>query len=450
MNSKIKPTYLFIGAAMMFSACSQEDMPVGTEGNGNLIAFRTSLAEVTSRAEVITESNLPYFQITAFDFDEPDSVINGIMRPYFANETVDIDADEQTHTSPQCCWPIPTKESHQLSFYGFYPAVSKVPGAKLVNNSTATALDYKYSGFRVAKDIAEQLDFITAYASGSMAENLFNGIELQFAHQLSRIEIKAHGAHKSCDIEIAGVRIGGAGVEGTFEFKPIAGGGQWTGTPTRGIVEYIYRNGDKIFTCGNSNRVYENNAVSIMGNDSCAMIIPANYTGWDHANDAHNAKQQLYLSVLIRVTDATVNSGQNPVNPQRYPYTDLSQGADALDIPKVYFAVKKNTGVISTRLYKDGDRYCSDAALTAAYTLPADEEIKEFGWAALPIKGNMAPGFIYTYILDYSHGVGLHDPEVTYTSPGAGDAIISDKVGISYTVKEWQVGGGSQFTVPGS
>ncbi len=456
MKTVIKPIYFIIGAALVLSSCSNDEDILGrTDGESNQIVFRTSLPMLTSRATVVTMDNLSHFCVSAFDFDDPTKVTEGVMQPIFDNVKITTSPGRDTYTSPLCRWPDVTKESHKVSFFGFSPGPDDVDGAHLFNLSTETTLNYKMTGFRVAKEIAEQVDFVTAYASGTMADNLFSGIELSFAHQLSRIEIKAYGSHKSCDIEIAGVRIGGIGVEGTFDFRPIDGGGAWS-TPARGIVEYIYRKGDVIFSCGKNHRVSIDNAVSIMGakrpdkNENCAMLIPSTYAQWDTISDRHNAENKMYISVLLRVTDATPTAGINPVEKQRYPYRDLSQGADALKIPVVYLAVKKATGEVSTRVYSDGSGYFTDPGCTVSYNLPDTEEVKEFGWAALPVKGTWAPGNIYTYSLNYTYGVGLHDPEVTTTSPGAGDAVISDKVGMTYTVRKWKVGGGAEFEVPGS
>ncbi|MDE6423311.1 MAG: fimbrillin family protein, partial [Muribaculaceae bacterium] len=309
---------------------------------------------------------------------------------------------------------------------------------------------YKLTDFRVASDIADQQDFITAYAAGSMEKNLFSGITLNFEHQLSRVELQAWGANKSCDIEIAGVRIGGVGVEDTFEFKPIEGGGQWTGEHVKGIVEYIYRKGDKIISLDRTpeSPLTAETAVSIMGSkvnedDNCAMLLPATYAGWDFQSDGKNDKNQMYLSVLLRVVDATSTDGKGE---QRYPFTQTTDGSDALNIPKVYLAIEKATGTVNTRLYKNNNDYFTDEAFTSLYTLTGDEEVKEFGWAALPVTGEWEPGYVYTYTLDYTSGVGLHDPE----SPDAGKPIISDKVGVSVSVKGWQTKPSSGVVVPGS
>ncbi len=455
MNITIKPSYLVLGAALFLTACSQDNMPGHYEGENNRIVFRTSLSENATRADVLTKDNLPYFYVTAFDFEDPTLIKDGVMEPHFANEKVNVISGDKAYTSPKCCWPDQNKESHQVCFFGFYPGLPEISGTGLENTSTDNTVDYKLNRFRVAEDIADQVDFITAYTTGSMADNFFKGIILPFAHQLSRIEVKAYGEHKSCDIEIAGVRIGGIGVESTFDFKPIEGGGQWSGSPTRGIVEYIFREGDKIVSCGKNHPIKAGDAISIMGskradNNNCAMIIPSTYNEWDYATDCHNSNKQMYISVLLRVTDATLTAGINPTEKQRYPYRDLSQGAQSLSIPIEYLAVNKATGEVITRLYKNGNNYYTDSKFNTLYTVDATEEVKEFGWAALPVKATWIPGYTYTYTLDYTHGVGLHDPEVTTTAPGAGEPVISDKVGITYTVKEWKNGGGNEFPVPGS
>ncbi len=456
MKIAIKPTLLLLVPVIGFASCSQEDIPYSIEGNRNRIVFRTSYTDLTTRAEIVTNDNLTHFNVTAFDFDDPSLMSDNVMQTMFANEKVTIDDYNKTYTSPNCFWPDQTKERHKVSFFGFYNGPADEDGTTLVNTSTAEALDYKLTGFRVAPDISDQIDFITAYTTGSMANNLFSGIMLPFSHQLSRIEVKAYGAHKSCDIEIAGIRIGGVGTEGTFDFKAMTGGGVWEDNPARGIVEYVFHDGDKIIECGRNHRIAVEDAVSIMGqkredgNDNCAMLIPGAYAMWDFANDPRNNKNQMYISVLLRVTDATPTAGINPEEKQRYPYRDLSQGADALNVPVVYLAVDKATATVASRVYKNGDGYFSDAGFTVPYIVPDTMEIKEFGWAAIPVKVEWQPGKIYTYTLDYTLGVGIHDPEVSTVAPGAGDPVISDKVGFSYTVKEWNDGGGDEFVAPGS
>lgn len=458
-------------AAFMLSACSQENDLIGKADNPDgRIVFKTSLPGVTSRAGVLTKEKLPYFHVTAFNPADPDLIRNDSLRDHFFNERIDIVADQNKYTSENCIWPSAGKEHHNLTFFAHYPDLME--GASLENSSTMNSdnspkYDYKINNFTVTGNIADHIDFVSAYTTGNMADHLFSGITLPFAHQLCRIDIKAYSANKSCNIEIAGVRIGGVYMTGTFNFRADASAGSWSDWSNKGIVEYIFGKDDEIVSLkkGAEATGKEENAVSIMGSkidgeNNCAMLIPAsNSTPWDYATNRRNdGNVGSYISVLINVTDTTLSAGTDPEEIQRYPYRDLSQGANAINIPVIYFAVDKATGkTISTRIYKNEGTYYTDAEFTEPYTLPADKVVKEFGWAALPITGNWAPGYIYTYTLDYSSGVGLHDPEVSDPAdlaqiPKAGDPIISDRVNFSssLTVKEWNDGGTSGVEVPGS
>lgn len=456
MNITIKTTYLIIGAALMFSACSQDDdNPGRTDGESRQILFRASLPSLDSRSEALTKESLDYFQVTAFDPADPEKVEDGVLQPNFNDEKIEI---SKYNASPNCIWPDPGYEAHLVTFYGFYPS-RDVTGAGEFNNSTPATLDYGLSGITIEREIADQYDFVTAYTTGTMADNLFSGVTLPFLHQLCRVEVRAYSDHKSCDIEIAGVRIGGIYKKANFNFKPEESTGYWSDFSEKDYFEYIFGAEDKIVELkkGSATTSTKAGAVSIMGNtkpnDNNAMLLPAEYsTEWDYANDKNNGGKGMYISVLLRIIDATRTAGIKPEDPQRYPYRDLAQGADALDIPKVYFAVDKTTGIIANRLFKNGEDYFTDKDFSNLYAIQENEEIREFGWAALPVKGNWEPGKIYTYTLDYTVGVGLHDPEVTTASPKAGDPIISDKVtwGIDFTVSDWRPGTGDKFEVPGS
>ncbi len=458
MITTIKPAYLFLGAALLLSACSEDDQPGNIGRDDNRVIFHTSLPGITSRAEVVTTESLDYFMVTAFDPEDEAKVKAGVLDTLFGYQKINVVKDVEYQSSPLCLWPDPGKESHGLTFFSFYPDLDRMGNAEILNASTTEAFDYSIKGITLRPDIADQFDFIAAYTTGSMENNLFSGITLPFRHQLSRIEVKAYSGHKSCDIEIAGVRIGGVDMKANFNFKADGSAGSWSDLSDRGVVEYIFGKDDKIVSLknGNAATATDAGAVSIMGNakpdGNNAMLIPAVYaTPWDYATDRTNKDKNPYISVLLRITYATLTSGIRPEEPQRYPYRDLSQGADALDVPKVYLVVDKTAGTVSSRVYLKDSEYYKDPECTVPYALLASEEVKEFGWAAVPVTGSWEAGNIYTYTLNYSEGIGVHDPSLTTASPQAGDPVISDKVAVvSYSVKTWQPGGGDEFVVPGS
>lgn len=451
MKISIKSGFLPLAAALSLSACSENDIREIIEQD-NRIIFCPSVPAVTSRSSVTTTENLKHFYVTAFDPADDAKLIGGKLDPNFQYEKIDVVKGGNEFSSPFCVWPDAGMEDHVVTFFGFHPGLIFDQGETLTNTSTASRIDYKYSGFRVQKDITKHVDFISAYASGSMARNLVSGIELPFKHQLCRIHVKAWSNHKSCDIEIAGVRIGGVYTKATFNFKTDAENpGFWSDYDEKNLVEYIFGYQDKVVSLkkGEKSTSIDTGALSIMGNaqpdGNDAMLIPTTYSSeWKPSADGRNTANGLYLSVLLRVIYRTENGKAQ----QQYPYKDLKQGADAMKIDRVYLAVNKADNTVACRLRLDDGIFYDEN--NEPYKYPADEEIKEFGWAAIPITGNWLPGHVYTYTLNYSHGVGLHDPEVTTTAPKAGDPIISDRVRFTYDVKDWNDGGGDEFIVPGS
>ncbi|MDE6270950.1 MAG: fimbrillin family protein, partial [Muribaculaceae bacterium] len=343
--------------------------------------------------------------------------------------------------SEDCLWPAPGKEEPDLTFFAYYPAPADLENNTTVND-TETVFDFKWRDFTISKDIPQQVDFIAAYKGVSMKSEMYTDIHLDFDHKLSRVEVNAKGENKSCKIEIAGVMIGATHSKATFDFKPQPGAGDWILGEEKQNVQYVYTAGDKVVTIDNTA-----SGVSIMGGTqgtNYAMLLPAEYTGWNYEDDNTNSGQGLYLGVLLRVIDAK--------GKQQYPYTDTNQGPDAMQITKLYMAVGADGTVLSGQLYKGGDgKYYTDYELNNLYTVPQGSTVKEFGWSTLPINGDWKPGYYYTYTLDYTYGVGLHAPDVEPSrGPNAGDPIITDQVGLTVSVKEWLNGSSSTITVPGS
>ena len=63
----------------------------------------------------------------------------------------------------------------------------------------------------------------------------------------------------------------------------------------------------------------------------------------------------------------------------------------------------------------------------------ANNEIVEFGWAAVPVGVNWERGKKYVYTLDFSNGVGIQDPE----DPKPGTPIIGGGIKFSVSVEGW-------------
>ena len=80
MNTTIKSPLCLISAALLLAACSEEDVAHLSDSETNPIRFRTSLPTLSSRAQIVTNDNLPHFFVTAFNPADPDLVTpTGLM-----------------------------------------------------------------------------------------------------------------------------------------------------------------------------------------------------------------------------------------------------------------------------------------------------------------------------------------------------------------------------------
>lgn len=453
LNGKLmeikKSTYASILAGLLaLSSCSHEGpAATGLTGDGNSIYFRSYLPTVTqTRAGVITKENLKECRVTSFNPNDrkPIDSETGEMTPYFSD--IRFEKDGEGRFLPQgeesCIWPDLRSRLH---FFAYYPAVETMQETiddgqfNLVNYSEKAedgshVLDYRLERFQVAPDIADQVDFITAYANGTGHDNGENGIELDFTHQLARIELAAWGASDKYDFEIAGVRVGNALTEGDFCFASListaGGSASWLKTE-QGLVEHIFSSGESIVLISKDGfHSTAENASSIMGNSGPAMVIPMadKIEAWEGKGDSKTGEasystDKLYISVLLRVT----NRGEETVV---YPYPN-----DSDNIPVVYLAIGGDGMVIRKVYLIDGNYYTSDVKNDdLRYSPGENEEVHGYCWAALPVGAKWEAGKIYSYKLNYTTGIGWQDP----SDPNPGEPIIErGKVPFEVNVKEW-------------
>ncbi len=461
MTKYILP-YTLLSLSLFVTACSDEVTSDGNKSERGRIEFSASLPGISSRATEVTGTTIDNIRVSSFTVGES-STAHKFLDKIFSRNSV---TGKFVSTDPECIWP---NNNDLLRFVAFVPSCEDLrltgdfgdkhftlPSAE--EGKSVSLEDYKLSDFKIAHDIANQVDFVAAIGSGNLLDNEDTPIDLHFQHQLSRIELKAWGASTSYNVEIAGVRLGGVSTEGIFNFATLADDGETIETGrweslNKGSVEYIFRAGDRIVifdrTAGSASSSDE--AVSIMGSqvsgekeyyDNSAMLIPSDNQAWDYKGNATNGDNHtdgMYFSVLMRITDVTPYA--SPTNPLVYPYSD---NAEKMEV--VYLAVDKTeTNKVLTRLYSQGDEYFTDPKCTLSYNPEANSAVvKAFGWAALPVADKWEPGFVYTYTLNYTNGVGLRDPR----DPKPGEPIISDKVLINVNVNEWVSAENKDITVP--
>lgn len=434
-------TYPLLGISLLaacsplLTACSQEEPGYEADATqGGRIEFRASFPELSTRAAEATYATLDSFQVSSFI---PRS---SLLTPYFLDKTFSKNPETNIFSSsaPECSWPNSTDV---VTFFASSPALETS-----WNDGT-----YKFIGVQIDRDIATQFDFVTAIASGQLTnKEEENCVTLKFRHHLSRIELKAVSASPTSRIEIAGVRFGGVATRGDLSFAmPDANAatsvvGSWDAL-TKGEVEYIYHPGNELTVVDRDTSV-----VSILGgkvgdsqeHDSSTMLIPATNPAWNYKDNPANGETHndgMYVSVLLRVIDITT-SASDPAKALVYPFADNAEGLEV-----IYLAVDKETQkTVKSRLYYKEGRYFTDPEGEAEYNLTANSaEVKAFGWAALPASVEWQPGLVYTYTLDYTKGVGLHNPH----DPNPGQPILNGTVPISVEVKDWVKSEGNDSSV---
>ncbi|MDE6459772.1 MAG: fimbrillin family protein [Paramuribaculum sp.] len=266
--------FLMLGAiAVSMAACSDEE-PSLRKTDGEAIDFRPGFNG--SRATETTNANLNSITVTAIDS------LGGAN--YFTDLTFDKGGDGFFTSSPVYFWP---GDDRSLTFYAYSPTMD-VLGADI----TIDASTKEMTNFVIADSIRDQVDFVTAIATGKKSANETSGVELTFKHQLSQIELQAKSDSKAYKFEVAGMRIGRVEyIASSFDFTT----SQWTLDDWHDTF---------VYTSSCSPVVLSSDPVSIMGDSGNAMLLPQTLRPWDPINDPDNVARERYLGALVRVTTA--------------------------------------------------------------------------------------------------------------------------------------------------
>ncbi len=433
--------------AIVLPSCSEDVWnDNGLSAGGEEISFTAAFPGVESRSDYDVDKQLLAngFTVSAF-WTESIPPAGNILPLHFEDQTVKRQVDG-IFRSNKCRWPRNTGDMiGHLKFFAFHPsrdtmmqraAVGKecfIYSNQTTKNASGITYDYRLTKFRVAPDISRQVDFVTATGEGNKTTDLYRDIKIQFEHQLSGVEIGVWGGASLYDIEVAGVRIGEIVIEADFGLSALPTNqgtegntmGEWyiPDKPLKGYVDYVFTPGDKIVRINTNEHNTKEKAVSIMGNGGKAMMIPQKQEMWDHYADKATAPKGMYFSALVRITQ---HDGDHH---RVYPSTD-PESQDYI----VYLSVRKEDGEVMKRLDKYGNVY----GTTEKYDIPDTEELRHYGWAAAPATVDWKPGYTYRYVLDYTNGVGVHDP---YDLNPGGPMIDWGGVTVTTTTGEWNSGG---------
>lgn len=274
----MKKSILFVaGAALVLASCSKDE--VTSINTGDAIAFRTAMG---TRATEMTTTDLESFKVTALT-EAGDS--------YFDNVEFTGTTPGSFNSATPYYWP-----AGNLKFYAYSPSDLGITAGTI----TGTSKTYE---FTANATIADQVDFITAYATGNKDNNA-SGVALTFEHQLARVSVKAYNTNSNYTYEIAGVRLGRIDSKGTFTFAD-ASDGSWSNpnTPVKYTAEFA----------GMSISDSADSPTTILGDGTdsgSAMVVPQQLTAWTPDSDNGGS----YISVKLKVTMTGTNT-------QIYPST---------------------------------------------------------------------------------------------------------------------------------
>lgn len=260
----MKKTYLLLAAIapLLLASCSDDEELKSY--NGSAISFRPSMG---TRATETTNANLSEINVAAFLGDSP----------FFNTMTFSKGTDGYFTSTPEYNWP---GDNSTLSFFAYAPAstggtVTLDPDSK------------KLTGFSPSSNIADQIDFITASATGNKNENEATGVPLHFNHQLVQIQINAKTDNTAYTYKVTGIRIGQPISKGDFDFTDSS----WTLGSDKAIYEDTYTSP---VTLGSV-------PASIMGQGGALMLIPQQLTPWDPNSDAANTSKGAYISIRLQI-----------------------------------------------------------------------------------------------------------------------------------------------------
>ena len=434
----MKKNIFMISAAMLaLVSCTKDE--VIQINKGQKIEFRTA---VTTRATELTNANLPSFHVTAL-YDEVE---------YFSDVFTKTDGCFKSETDYY--WPA----TEEVKFYAYYPYGNDLPGTVSIN-----ANEKKVTGFTPNTDIANQVDFVTAFEVYTKDQAANGSVELGFEHQLSQIEIKAKNTNSGYTTIIKAIRIKNVAGSGDFEFSaPVK---NWT--PSEVLANYEICCPQEEITVeeevdGEIKEVKKvvdvpltltAEAQSLMWDKGNAMLIPQERPKWGVEEETTTepeptpepgteSNDQQNPTLTAEVDDPQGNGttsedgAGNDVDGGDEPPTTPETEPEETDPNGFYvaFLVQVNTA-------------------TGIRVFPTTEGV-DYAWVAQPLAINWLAGYKYTYEFDFKDGAGViapdnfEDPNDPILpggdeDPQPGDNVYGGKISVNVSFGGWSYGNGN-------
>lgn len=350
------------------SSCMEDE--VLERNQGNALAFRASIDKALSRSgdgNVTDLGKLQEFKVTA--------TIDG-QSNYFTDMMVNKTPTSTWNTQHTYYWP-----SYELGFYAYAP--TDISGVSIDNTGK------KITGFTPGKNVDNQVDLLVAYNTGNRRNNETQGVELNFKHALSQIDVQAKCSNPNIEIVVKSIRFVNVKTKGSFTYP--------AQTTTAGNLDGCWAPGGDLSSGADYKASFEqtvtltNSPKSINPSKNNFMLIPQQLTKWDKTSAANGA----YIAVLCRISS------------------------------------------------KDGEQK------TILYPESGDNATK-FGSIIVPIDTNWEAGKKYTYTLNFcgdGGGAGQVDPNPDTNDPNVdpdpkpgssgGDPVLGNPIKFTVKVESW-------------
>ncbi len=370
----MKKSVLLMAAAtaIALSSCSSEETKDVAKSSN--ITFRSTVG-LNSRGTEATTDNLKNIWVSAWADDDV----------VFTKEQFAKKGAGTTFESVGAPWFW--EKDKQYTFMAFATGKENMDGVTpAISKDFITLTDYAPS-----TNLADQLDLLVAQGTGTKVDNQTTGVNLNFDHILSQIQIKVQNTNANLKYIIKGVRITNVKGTGTYTFSPIeADKHSWQNQTL--TTQYILNQGVNITLDENNKAVTD-----LLVSDNSAMLLPQHITPWDgqpfnaQGTDDYHQLTGSYISLLINVQ-------------------------------------KKNGAGNWEQVYPKADQ--------------VDET--KFAWTAVAIPAvTWANGNKYIYTLDLTKGAGKVDPAEQgkdYTpnkDPKPAEEILGKPIFFTVEVKEW-------------
>ena len=277
----MKKIGLYLGIAVLtFTSCVKDTV---TETNsGRAIDFHVS---TETRASETTTANLTTFYVTSLLEDG---------KTYFENLPYLRGADAVFMSTPAYYWPV----SGSLNFYAYAPSADKLGGELTISKDSK-----KLTDFSPSSTISDQVDFVTANASGSKASNS-GGVSLTFNHMLSQIEVHAKNAHEGYTYYVKGVSIKNVVSKADFDFTSTSDSPWNLSSAAEDIATYSVTYSDAVTLDALGKNVMQQQTVGEQTYSDNAMLIPQDLS--DYQDAENNPKIGLYVQAVATASGAQV------------------------------------------------------------------------------------------------------------------------------------------------